>query len=70
FTKTIRATPGVRALKDIRARAHGNFILLDVTILVDKTLSVFESHTITEEIERRMKEDHQVEHVHIHTEPA
>jgi divalent metal cation (Fe/Co/Zn/Cd) transporter len=44
--------------------------LLDVTILVDEKMSVAESHSITEDIERRMKEAHMVEHVHIHIEPA
>jgi cation diffusion facilitator family transporter len=70
YKKTIRKTPGVRVLKDIKARVHGNYVLLDVTILVDENLSVAESHTITEDIERRMKEDHLIEHVHIHIEPA
>ena len=70
FKTTIRTTPGVQNLKDIKARAHGNYVLLDVTIMVDEKMSVAESHTITEEIERRMKEDHRVEHVHIHIEPG
>lgn len=70
FKKTIRKTPGVQVLKDIKARSHGNYILLDVTILVDEKMSVAESHSITEDIERRMKEAHMVEHVHIHIEPA
>ncbi|XID94558.1 cation diffusion facilitator family transporter [Paenibacillaceae bacterium WGS1546] len=67
---TVKNTPGVTRVSDIRARAHGNFILLDVTILVDKRLSVEESHSITEEIESRMKSIHRIEHVHIHIEPA
>ncbi|RKN85376.1 cation diffusion facilitator family transporter [Paenibacillus ginsengarvi] len=70
YKKTIRKTPGVQELKDIKARAHGNYILLDVTILVDEKLSVAESHLITEDIERRMKEQHLIEHVHIHIEPV
>lgn len=69
FKKTIGKTPGVRALKEIKARAHGNFVLLDLTILVDHNLNVAESHTITEDVERRMKEKHNIEHVHIHIEP-
>lgn len=70
FAKTIKKIAGVQTVKDIRARAHGAFILLDVTILVDEKLSVKESHTITEVIERRMKDKHRVEHVHIHIEPV
>ena len=70
FRKTIQDTPGVKNVKEIRARAHGNYVLVDVTILVSREMSVGESHDITEEIERRMKEQHDVEHVHIHIEPA
>lgn len=70
FKKTIQETPGCKKLKEIKARVHGNYVLLDVTILVNEHLSVAESHSITEEIERRMKEEHNVEHVHIHIEPA
>lgn len=70
FRKTIMETPGCKSLKEIKARVHGNYVLLDVTILVNEHLSVAESHSITEEIERRMKEVHDVEHVHIHIEPA
>jgi cation diffusion facilitator family transporter len=70
FRKTIQETPGCKSLKEIKARVHGNYVLLDVTILVSEHLSVAESHSITEEIERRMKEVHNVEHVHIHIEPA
>jgi cation diffusion facilitator family transporter len=66
---TIKETAGVYSVNDIKARAHGNFILLDVTIMVDETLSVKDSHMITEEIEQRMKEKHLIDHVHIHIEP-
>lgn len=61
---------GVRKVKDIKARAHGNYVLLDVTILIDKDLSVEESHEIAEEIESRMKTERNIDHVHIHIEPA
>ncbi len=70
FRKTILETPGVKSLKEIRARAHGHYVLVDVTILVSEHMSVGESHAITEEIERRMKAEHSVEQVHIHIEPA
>jgi len=70
FRRTILETPGVQGLKDIRARTHGNVVLVDATITVSGGMSVEESHAITEEIERRMKERHDVDHVHIHIEPA
>jgi divalent metal cation (Fe/Co/Zn/Cd) transporter len=57
------------SVKDIKARAHGNFILVDLTIMVDEMLNVKDSHLITEEIEQRMNVKHSIEHVHIHIEP-
>ncbi|NOU75504.1 cation diffusion facilitator family transporter, partial [Paenibacillus sp. LMG 31458] len=42
--KTIEDTSGVGAIKDIKARVHGNNILVDVTINVNGNLNVVESH--------------------------
>ncbi len=68
--KTIVKTPGVKGMKDIRARTHGNQVFVDVVIQVDPALSVVESHDITEEVERRMRERHKISEVHIHIEPV
>lgn len=70
FRQTIAKTPGVREIKDIKARKHGNIILVDVVIQVDPYLNVVESHNITEMIESRMSKEHRIDHVHVHTEPA
>ncbi|OXS57208.1 transporter [Cohnella sp. CIP 111063] len=67
--KTIYDSPGVKGVKDIKARVHGNNVLVDVTINVNKYLNVIESHAITEKIEERMKADHNISHIHIHIEP-
>jgi cation diffusion facilitator family transporter len=69
FKKTIESTPGVNKLQDIKARIHGNNVLLDVTIQVNSSLSVVQSHDISDAIEQRMLQNHQVGHVHIHVEP-
>jgi cation diffusion facilitator family transporter len=70
FRRTVELTPGVHSVKDIRARAHGNNILVDVVIEVNRKLTVVESHDISENIESRMMDEHQIEHVHIHVEPS
>lgn len=70
FKSTISAVPGVESVRDIRARVHGNQVLIEVTVEVDHELNVVESHDITERIEHRMKAEHQVEYVHVHIEPA
>lgn len=67
--KTIEDTSGVGAIKDIKARVHGNNILVDVTINVNGSLNVVESHEITEKIEERMITEHKITHVHVHIEP-
>lgn len=67
--QTIERTPGVESIKDIKARVHGNTIFVDVVVQVDNALSVVESHDITETIEERMVEEHNIRHVHVHIEP-
>ncbi|MED4603008.1 cation diffusion facilitator family transporter [Paenibacillus validus] len=69
FKQTVKTTPGVKRIKDIRARIHGNSVLLDVVVEVSAELSVGESHDISDEIERRMLREHRVNNVHVHIEP-
>lgn len=69
FKQTVKRTPGVKRIKDIRARIHGNSVLLDVVVEVSAELSVGESHDISDEIERRMLSEHHVNNVHVHIEP-
>jgi cation diffusion facilitator family transporter len=67
--QTVAEIDGVRSIKDIKARIHGNNVLVDTTVLVDHSLNVVESHEITEEIEDQLKVLHQVANVHVHIEP-
>jgi cation diffusion facilitator family transporter len=67
--QTVQETHGVRALKDIRARTHGNEVFVDAIVLVDGDMSVAQSHVITERIEERMYDAHRIRHVHVHIEP-
>ncbi|GIP24417.1 putative transporter YeaB [Paenibacillus sp. J22TS3] len=69
FRSSIARIPGVEALKDVKARVHGNHVLVDVVIEVDPELSVTESHEISDRIEERMSERHNVMSVHVHVEP-
>jgi cation diffusion facilitator family transporter len=69
FRTAIADIPGVDDIRDIKARYVGSSVLVDVVIHVDPRLNVLESHTITEEIERRMAKEHNVNAVHVHIEP-
>ncbi|MFC3747185.1 cation diffusion facilitator family transporter [Paenibacillus sp. GCM10012306] len=66
---TVAEIDGVQSIKDIKARVHGNNILVDTTVLVDARLNVVQSHDITEEIEDQLKDQHRVSYVHVHIEP-
>ncbi len=66
---TISTTPGVKFVKEIKARLAGNQPLVDATIFVDSSLSVSQSHEITEDIENRLSRQHNIKYVHIHIEP-
>ncbi|MGF7048927.1 cation diffusion facilitator family transporter [Paenibacillus sp. DS2015] len=68
--QTVAGTPGVESIKDIKARIHGNNVLVDVIIQVNGDLNVVESHDITEEVEERMLMEHNISHVHVHIEPV
>lgn len=69
FKKTILQTPGVEAIKDVRARQHGSSVLVDVTVEVNPDLNVVESHGISVAIEEKLNREHRIDHVHVHIEP-
>ncbi|WP_080874050.1 cation diffusion facilitator family transporter [Oceanobacillus timonensis] len=65
----IRTFKNVRDVIDIKGRIHGNQELLDITILVDSTLTVAHSHAITEQIEDYLYQKYGINHALIHIEP-
>ncbi|NHN32320.1 cation diffusion facilitator family transporter [Paenibacillus agricola] len=69
FQDTVSKTPGVKSIRDIRARVHGSSVLLDVVVEVSADLSVEQSHDISDDIERRMHKQHSIDNVHVHVEP-
>jgi cation diffusion facilitator family transporter len=66
---TIRSTPGVQFVKDIKARLHGSQAIVDATIFVQPTLTIIEGHQIAEHVEERLHEEHLINDATIHIEP-
>jgi len=66
---TVQTTNGVHEVTDVKARMHGNQILVEATIRVDSDLNVVESHDITETIEKRLEKECNVQSAIIHIEP-
>lgn len=67
--KMIEQVEGVHTVNDIKARLHGNSLLVDVAISVSPQLNVIESHTITELVEDTTQKVFNISHIHVHVEP-
>lgn len=67
--ETIAGTPGVGSIRDVKGRVHGSQVLIDVVVGVDGSITVQAGHDISDEIERRLREQHKVGNIHVHVEP-
>lgn len=67
---TVAKTEGVQEIKDIKARSHGNNVLIEVCVTVDPNLTIVEGHDICDEIERRLNKRHNILNVSVHLEPS
>ena len=65
----VRKVQGVSHLEDFKGRMHGNLMFVDLTVTVDPSLNVVESHRITEEIENRIHKVKPFCTVFVHIEP-
>ncbi|AQQ52533.1 cation diffusion facilitator family transporter [Planococcus lenghuensis] len=65
----IRKVPGVLVLRDFKGRTHGNTMFVDLTVEVDPSLNVVQSHRITEEIEQKIHRVNPACIIHVHIEP-
>jgi cation diffusion facilitator family transporter len=69
YFQTIMDIPEVCEVKDLRARLYGSQVMLDVVVLVDPTLSLVESHRISDVIEEELRDKAQILRAHVHVEP-
>ena len=66
---TIKATPGVRGLHELRTRKMADNALVDAHILVDPKISVSEGHHIAELARQAVLSNHPVLDVMVHIDP-
>lgn len=69
FKNTIEEIPGVKGIKDIKARNYGNSAVVDVVILVNSTLNIRDAHDVATKVENELIKKHDVFDVHVHVEP-
>ncbi len=67
---TLRSTPGVLGLHNLRTRKVGDLLMVDVHLEVDGQLSVFAGHAISENAQERVLAHHHVADVMTHIDPV
>lgn len=68
YSEDISKIPGVIEVPSIKGRYHGNSVFLDVTIVVDKKLSLDEAHDICDLVEKELQKSG-VYSSYVHPEP-
>ncbi|MGY3723947.1 cation diffusion facilitator family transporter [Granulicatella balaenopterae] len=61
--------PEVKAIGELKARRYGSNVYIDLTVLMDPNLTVYDSHAVTEEIEEEFYQQSSVLFIDIHVEP-
>ncbi|MGL4953498.1 MAG: cation diffusion facilitator family transporter [Culicoidibacterales bacterium] len=69
FNNLIATVPKVEKVQQLRGRKLGDTINVEVTIQVDGTMTVFEGHTIADQVEEILITQTDVRHVVVHVEP-
>lgn len=70
YETAILEIPKIAAVKSQRGRTYGSNIYLDIVLEMNPDLSVYESHDITEQVEKVLSERFSVYDIDIHVEPA
>ncbi|AXQ78754.1 cation transporter [Streptococcus chenjunshii] len=70
YEKAILQIPKIAAVKSQRGRTYGSNIYLDIVLEMNPDLSVYESHAITEQVEKLLSQKYAIYDIDIHVEPA
>ncbi|MCF6138064.1 cation diffusion facilitator family transporter [Pseudalkalibacillus berkeleyi] len=65
----VRNVPGVMNLDEFFAREHGYYVIIDIKVAVNPTISVQEGHDIGKEVKNRLVEQTNVRDVFVHINP-
>ncbi|WP_042356125.1 cation diffusion facilitator family transporter [Bacillus rubiinfantis] len=69
YRTAIEGVPGVKMIKDIKARNYGNNAVVDVVIAVNSNLNIRDAHEVATKVETVLMEEHHVYDVIVHVEP-
>lgn len=70
FKETVQAIEGVLRVDQIYARTHGSYVIIDIKVSVDPTITVLEGHDIAKEVKQKLVDKHDdIENVLVHINP-
>lgn len=69
YKHVVLSVPGVRGVKDIRARKYGSNSVVDIILFVKSNLDIVDAHDISTKVEKELIKNHNVYAVHVHVEP-
>ena len=69
LSQAIGRIRGVQAVRRVRSRQHGNGVVADIVVTVDRNLSTESSHNIADAIEKLLAEHFDIEDTTVHIEP-
>ncbi|MDQ0256386.1 cation diffusion facilitator family transporter [Evansella vedderi] len=58
FIRTVTTIDSVKRVDELLARTHGHYIVVDIKVSVDPTISVEEGHLIAKEVKRSLLTNH------------
>ena len=67
--KATMKIPGVEAVHCLRSRVNGNVVFLDMHILVDKDMTVYQGHKLAHAVRDKLVADYGLTDVLVHVEP-
>ncbi|MBF0806046.1 MULTISPECIES: cation diffusion facilitator family transporter [unclassified Streptococcus] len=70
YSQSILTVPKIDQVKEIRGRSYGSHIYLDLILAMNPDLSVYESHTIADQVEHLLQDQYGVFDIDIHIEPS
>jgi len=70
YKQTVEAVEGVKRVDQLLARTHGSYIVIDIKISVDPTITVEKGHAIASETKQVLLKKHsEIEDVFVHVNP-
>ncbi|MDG5786446.1 cation diffusion facilitator family transporter [Evansella sp. AB-P1] len=67
--QTVEKVPGVLEVNELLAREHGHYVIVDLKIAVDPTITVEDGHKIGKRVKEKLMEDNYVQDVRVHINP-